>query len=153
VKDADPAVVIFMPEISKTHMGATMRLGSRKTIFVDKKNSVAAKLYNVSDSAEPSIAERHRHRYEVNPEHVSALQKAGLKFSGQDETYTRMEILEIDAHEFFLGTQFHPEFKSRPRSPSPPFVGLLLACWRQEVKKNVQESSVIPLLSKWHMSH
>lgn len=152
VKDANPAMVVFMPEISKTHMGATMRLGTRKTLLTDR-NCVAAKLYGITDeSAEASVDERHRHRYEVNPEHVPALQKAGLKFTGHDETKTRMEILEIDTHEFFLGTQFHPEFKSRPRHPSPPFVGLLLACWRQEVKKNVQESSVIPLLNKWKMS-
>jgi len=151
VKDCDPKVVVFMPEISKTHMGATMRLGSRKTLFTDKK-SVAAKLYNLSESADPFVEERHRHRYEINPEHIVALEKAGLRFTGQDETHTRMEILEIDAHEFYIGTQFHPEFKSRPRTPSPPFVGLLLACWRQELKKNVQESSLIPLLSKWNMS-
>jgi CTP synthase len=150
-KTADPAVIVFMPEISKTHMGATMRLGTRKTVFSDK-NCITAKLYNISKNAEPIIEERHRHRYEVNPEHVAQLQKAGLRFVGSDPEKVRMGVLELDGHDFFVGTQAHPEFKSRPRDPSPLFVGLLLACWRQEIKKSLSEGALVPMLSKWNMN-
>ncbi|CAD6237846.1 unnamed protein product [Miscanthus lutarioriparius] len=114
--------VIFMPEGSKTHMGATMRLGSRRTFFkiTDCKSS---KLYgNVT-----YVDERHRHRYEVNPDMVPEFENAGLQFVGKDDTGRRMEIIEIPNHRYFVGAQFHPEFKSRPSKPSPLFVGLIAA--------------------------
>jgi CTP synthase len=68
-------------------------------------------------------------RYEVNPESVKELEKAGLRFVGKDETGTRMEIVELDSdtHPFFVGVQYHPEFKTRPLKPSPPFFGLIAA--------------------------
>ena len=73
------------------------------------------------------ISERHRHRYEVNPQYVTQLEEAGLVFCGRDTTGERMEIVELPAsvHPYYVGTQFHPEFKSRPLNPSPPFVGLI----------------------------
>ncbi|KAL5226655.1 hypothetical protein ABZP36_014920 [Zizania latifolia] len=120
--NAKTPCVIFMPEGSKTHMGGTMRLGSRRTFFeaVDCKS---AKLYgNVS-----YVDERHRHRYEVNPDMVVEFENAGLQFVGKDETGRRMEIIEIPSHQYFVGAQFHPEFKSRPSKPSPLFVGLIAA--------------------------
>ncbi|XP_033510273.1 uncharacterized protein [Nicotiana tomentosiformis] len=115
-------VVIFMPEGSKTHMGSTMRLGSRRTLF-QTPDCITAKLYNNSEY----VDERHRHRYEVNPEIVGSLEEAGLKFVGRDESGKRMEILELPDHPFYIGVQFHPEFKSRPGRPSAPFLGLVLA--------------------------
>ncbi|XP_057971680.1 uncharacterized protein LOC131160251 [Malania oleifera] len=113
--------VIFMPEGSKTHMGGTMRVGSRRTYFkvMDCKS---AKLYGTS-----FIDERHRHRYEVNPNMVAQLENAGLSFTGKDESGQRMEIVELHNHPFFIGVQFHPEFKSRPGKPSPLFLGLVAA--------------------------
>ncbi|GAA0142854.1 hypothetical protein Leryth_009008 [Lithospermum erythrorhizon] len=122
---SDP-VVIFMPEGSKTHMGSTMRLGSRRTLF-QTPDCVTAKLYQNSEY----VDERHRHRYEVNPEVVGMLENAGLKFVGKDETGKRMEVLELPSHPFYVGVQFHPEFKSRPGRPSAPFVGLILAATGQ----------------------
>uniref|UniRef100_A0A2P2LEZ3 CTP synthase n=2 Tax=Rhizophora mucronata TaxID=61149 RepID=A0A2P2LEZ3_RHIMU len=119
-------VVIFMPEGSKTHMGSTMRLGSRKTIF-QTPDSVIAKLYGNPEY----VDERHRHRYEVNPEIIGALEEKGLKFVGKDETGNRMEVLELPGHCYYMGVQFHPEFKSRPGKPSPPFLGLILAATGQ----------------------
>eukprot|EP01123_Difflugia_compressa_P003571 TRINITY_DN1470_c0_g2_i2.p1 TRINITY_DN1470_c0_g2~~TRINITY_DN1470_c0_g2_i2.p1 ORF type:complete len:574 (+),score=68.96 TRINITY_DN1470_c0_g2_i2:92-1813(+) len=119
-------VVVFMPEISKTHMGGTMRLGARKTIFTDE-NCKSALLYSRISSDKNFVMERHRHRYEVNPKHVPLLTEAGLKFVGHDETGTRQEILEIDDHPYFLAVQYHPEMKSRPLRPSAPFVGFVLA--------------------------
>ncbi|XP_062206372.1 uncharacterized protein LOC133908389 isoform X3 [Phragmites australis] len=118
----DPATkspcVIFMPEGSKTHMGATMRLGSRTTYF-QVNGCKSAKLYGNASS----IDERHRHRYEVNPEMVPDFEGAGLSFVGKDESGRRMEIIELPSHKFFVGAQFHPEFKSRPGKPSPLFLG------------------------------
>lgn len=68
-------------------------------------------------------------RYEVNPELVDDLESAGLRFVGKDDTGQRMEIVELDtdAHPFFVGVQYHPEFKSRPLAASPVFVGLIAA--------------------------
>jgi len=114
--------VIFMPEGSKTHMGATMRLGSRRTFF-QITNCKSAKLYGNASY----IDERHRHRYEVNPDMVPEFEKAGLSFVGRDESGKRMEIIELPTHRFFVGAQFHPEFKSRPGKPSPLFLGLVAA--------------------------
>ena len=74
--------------------------------------------------------ERHRHRYEVNPDVVAALTAAGFVFAATDETGNRMEMVELDQanHPFFFGVQFHPEFKSRPTQPSPPFLGFVRVC-------------------------
>ncbi|WVZ72801.1 hypothetical protein U9M48_021206 [Paspalum notatum var. saurae] len=97
-------------------------LGSRRTYFrtVDCKS---AKLYgNVK-----YVDERHRHRYEVNPEMVGELESAGVKFVGTDEAENRMEVLELPWHPYFVGVQFHPELKSRPGKPSPLFMGLIAA--------------------------
>ena len=126
---SDP-VVIFMPEGSKTHLGGTMRLGTRKTVL-SSESKHALPLYrkfapkNASDNN--VIDERHRHRYEVNPAYVNRLESAGMKFVGRDETSERMEILELADHPYYVGCQFHPEFKSKPMQPSPLFVGLLQA--------------------------
>lgn len=114
--------VIFMPEGSKTHMGGTMRLGSRRTYF-QGTSSKSARLYG----NESFVDERHRHRYEVNPDMVQKLEDAGLSFTGKDESGCRMEIVELTNHPYFVGVQFHPEFKSRPGKPSPLFSGLVAA--------------------------
>ncbi len=115
-------VVIFMPEGSKTHLGGTMRLGARRTLL-QTVDCHSARLYQT----EKHIDERHRHRYEVNPELVPQLEAKGLRFVGRDETGERMEILEQADHPFFVAAQFHPEFKSRPFTPSPLFLGFIMA--------------------------
>ena len=116
-----PAVV-FMPEISKTHMGGTMRLGTKPTPFLVEDCKIKRLYGNQS-----YVDERHRHRYEVNPELISKIEKAGLIYVGKDETGQRCEIMELENHPYYVGTQYHPEFKSRPGRPSPPFLGLLKA--------------------------
>ncbi|XP_031493228.1 uncharacterized protein LOC116259255 isoform X1 [Nymphaea colorata] len=126
--DTKNPCVIFMPEGSKTHMGGTMRLGSRRTYF-HMADSVTAKLYgNVG-----YVDERHRHRYEVNPEMIDQLEQAGLSFVGKDESGKRMEIVELPGHPYFVGVQFHPEFKSRPGKPSAVFLGLIRAATNQPI--------------------
>jgi hypothetical protein len=224
-------VIVFMPEISTTHMGGTMRLGARPTVLrakapraaaaaaaagaapdaaaasPDDERTLAAELYGrdvkgaslsrlparwrgVCERASGSVGgaakfhasscrsgmqsawhaqprrqltrahrtgrlprlhcrarsrptlplpfhapvctaiwERHRHRYEVNPEYVGPLQGAGLHFTGTDDRGVRMEIVELDRreHPFFFAVQYHPEFQSHPHRPSPPFLGLIYA--------------------------
>ena len=122
-----PAVV-FMPEISKTHMGGTMRLGTKPTPFL-VEDCKMKRLYG----NKPHVDERHRHRYEVNPELITKIEEAGLIYVGKDETGQRCEIMELENHPFYVGTQYHPEFKSRPGKPSPPFLGLLKASIGEEI--------------------
>ncbi|QLL31519.1 hypothetical protein HG536_0B03830 [Torulaspora globosa] len=124
--DLDEAdqVVVYMPEIDKEHMGGTMRLGLRPTYFQeDTQWSKIKKLYG----DQPSILERHRHRYEINPKFVAELEKHGLIFVGKDETGDRCEILELKNHDYFVATQYHPEYTSKVLDPSKPFVGLIAA--------------------------
>ena len=115
-EDARNRVIVFMPEISKTMKGGTMRLGARHTYIKDPE-SLASRIYYGSDSA----FERHRHRYEVNIAYRQAIEEKGFIFSGEDGNRERMEITEIEDHPFFVGTQFHPEFTSRPFRPNPVF--------------------------------
>jgi CTP synthase len=85
--------VIFMPEISKTHMGGTMRLGLRPTVFgaSSEEWSKPRGLYGGAGK----IWERHRHRYEVNPDYIDRLNQSGLEFMGKDEKGERMQFLEL----------------------------------------------------------
>ena len=71
----------------------------------------------------PYVEERHRHRFEVNPEMVSKFEEKGMMFVGRDDDGKRMEIMELKDHPFFVAVQYHPEFLSRPMRPSPPFYG------------------------------
>lgn len=117
-------VVIFMPEGSTTHFGGTMRLGIRPTIFQPGSEfSKVRQLYG--DAGE--ILERHRHRYEVNPEYIGKLEEAGLNFVGKDDQGVRMEIVELKDHPYFVGVQYHPEYLSRVLAPSKPYLGLVAA--------------------------
>src|ERR1700722_20338126 len=116
-----PAPVIdIMPEQKKNMVskdyGATMRLGAYPAALA--KGTIAIGAYG-----EPLISERHRHRYEVNPEFIPSLVKLGLISSGTSPDRRLMEIAELPRtkHPFFLGTQFHPELKSRPLRPHPLF--------------------------------
>ena len=86
-------VVIFMPEISKTHMGGTMRLGLRPTVF-DASTEEWSKARGLYGGA-GKIWERHRHRYEVNPDYIDRLKEGGLEFMGKDEKGERMQFLEL----------------------------------------------------------
>ena len=111
-----PVIDILPEQEGIDDMGGTMRLGAHVTEI--EEGTVANRIYG-----DTTATERHRHRYEVNPEYIGDLEAAGLVFSGQSGR--RMEILELPDHPYFLGTQFHPEFRSRPTRASPPFVGLL----------------------------
>ncbi|MEM2878822.1 MAG: CTP synthase [Candidatus Hadarchaeales archaeon] len=114
-------VIFILPEQKRVkELGGTMRLGAHEIRLA--RGSRAMEIYGCE-----RIYERHRHRYEVNPRYITKLTKAGLRFSGKSLDGRRMEILEITKHPFFLATQFHPEFKSRPGRPAPVFNAFLRA--------------------------
>lgn len=122
--DAETKAVVFMPEGDREKLGGTMRLGARTTVFQPgSEKSKIRKLYGSADSVE----ERHRHRYEVNPELVDTFEAAGLKFVGRDTAGQRMQVLELDNHPYYVATQYHPEYLSRVLDPSRPILGLVAA--------------------------
>lgn len=149
-----------MPEGSRTHMGGTMRLGLRPTVFTEgSENAKIRQLYGGA----PKIWERHRHRYEVSPRYVKRLEESGFHFVGKDERGERMQIVELPStcrtsrtsvrarshiisftigHPYFVGLQAHPEFCSRPLNPSPPFLGFVAAaCGAQELREQCERQS------------
>ena len=119
-------VIDLMPEQKKNlknnNYGATMRLGAYPAKLLN--GTIARAAYGAAQ-----ISERHRHRYEVNPAYLAKLEENGMIFSGRSPDGRLMEIMEMSpaAHPFFLGTQFHPEFKSRPLAPHPLFLAFLRA--------------------------
>ena len=105
---------------SEKNLGGTMRLGLYEAIL--KNNSLISKIYS-----EKKIKERHRHRYEVNIDYKDAFEKKGLIFSALSPDGTLPEIIELKGHPWFVGVQFHPEFKSRPFTPHPLFSSFIKA--------------------------
>lgn len=123
-------VISLLPEQKEiTQKGASMRLGASPVTIVPA--TLAYKLHGTD-----TIYERHRHRYEVTPEYLPILKKHGLIFSGTTLDKVRMEILELSNHFFFLGTQYHPEFKSRPGRPDPAFYGFIKAALDKKLGKD-----------------
>ncbi|XP_073984265.1 CTP synthase isoform X2 [Rhodnius prolixus] len=120
--NTESPVVVEMPEHNTGDKGGSMRLGKRTTIF-KTTNSILRQLYGNKDK----IEERHRHRYEVNPSYIQQFEENGFRFVGHCEEGKRMEVAELDKHLYYVSTQFHPEYLSRPLKPSPPFLGLILA--------------------------
>lgn len=118
-KSPHPVVNILPEQEGVDDMGATMRLGDHD---VNLSKGKARTLYGKN-----TISERHRHRYEINPEYIEQIEAKGLKYTGRDISGRRMEILELEGHPYFVASQFHPEFKSRPDDPSPLHLGLVKA--------------------------
>ncbi len=113
-------IIDILPEQKQiTDKGGTMRLGAYDVTLLP--GTIIAELYGTLE-----IKERHRHRYEVNPDLISDFSSSGLTFTGFWNELA--ESMEVKGHPFFMGTQFHPEFKSTPWKPSPPYVGLIAAC-------------------------
>jgi CTP synthase len=110
-------------------MGGTMRLGAWTCLL--EAGSAAAKAYGKTE-----ISERHRHRYEFNREYEALLTGAGLNITGTTPDGTYVEIVEIPGHPFFLGCQFHPEFKSKPLEPHPLFARFIEASYANRVKRS-----------------
>jgi len=129
VDEATPYPVIHLlpDQHGVKDKGATMRLGAWKCNVVN--GTLSHKLYGKS-----KISERHRHRYEVNNDFRELLQEKGMVISGVSPDYRLVEMVEIPEHPFFVGTQAHPEFKSRPNRPHPLFTGLVRAAVARATK-------------------
>lgn len=124
-------VIDVMPEqkeiLRQEKYGATMRLGSYVAVL--GQGTIAKDSYGKGE-----VSERHRHRYEVNPEFIEKIEAGGLVFSGKSPDGRLMEIAELpkDKHPFFLGTQFHPEFQARPLTPHPLFSAFIKAASKKD---------------------
>ncbi len=129
--DTEYPVIDLMPDQKHlTDKGATMRLGLYPCNL--QKGTVAQEAYDTE-----LVEERHRHRYEFNNTYREIYEKAGMRFSGMSPDGNLVEISEIVGHPFMLGTQFHPEFLSRPTRPHPLFVRFITeACKKAEVTYN-----------------
>jgi CTP synthase len=112
---SNPVINLMEEQKNITDKGGTMRLGAWKCHL--EENTLAHKIYGKSD-----ILERHRHRYEFNGEYLQALQNAGLKASGVNPDTGLVEVVELEDHPFFIGVQYHPEYKSTVANPHPIFV-------------------------------
>ncbi len=130
---AYPVIHLLPEQKHVTDKGGSMRLGSYPCNLVN--GTLAAQLYGAS-----RIEERHRHRYEVNNDFREKLQEHGMITSGVSPDYRLVEMIEVPAHPFFIATQAHPEFKSRPNRPHPLFEGLVRAAVE---KKNAVATSVV----------
>ena len=119
----NPVIDLMADQVDVADMGGTMRLG----VYPAKLSpgSLAAELYG-----EPLIYERHRHRWEVNNRYRKDLEAAGMRLSGVSPDDRLVEMIELPDHPFFIGSQFHPEFKSRPDAAHPLFAGFVAAAVR-----------------------
>jgi CTP synthase len=119
-------------------MGGNMRLGAYPCVL--DEDSAAYRIYGKKE-----ISERHRHRYEFNREYERILSSYGMKFSGNSPDHSFVEIMELPGHPWFLGCQFHPEFKSRPLQPHPlfaSFIGAALCHKREREAAGLRKSAV-----------
>ncbi len=129
-KTSHPVICTMAEQIEKLKekkMGGSMRLGAYPCKL--HPESASRKLYGAD-----KIFERHRHRYEVNNDYIAKFQNKGLLVAGVNPRENLVEIIELPKHKFFVATQFHPEFKSRPLTPHPLFVGLLKAAIGVKIK-------------------
>jgi len=125
-----PVIDLLPSQRGVTDMGATMRLGRYECHLVP--DSLALRCYG-----ERIVYERHRHRFEVNPEYHEALRSHGLRLSGLSPDGSLVEIIELPEHPFFIASQFHPEFRSRPNRAHPLFAGFI----RAALEHTAQEQS------------
>jgi CTP synthase len=115
-----PVISLLAEQIDVTDLGGTMRLGAWPAML--REGSIVAELYGTT-----VVSERHRHRYEFNARYRDQFEAAGLHCSGNSPDGRLVEFVELPGHSFFVGTQAHPEFKSRPDRPHPLFLGLIKA--------------------------
>jgi CTP synthase len=123
-----PVIHLLPEQKGVKDKGATMRLGSYPCNLVH--GTLASKLYGTT-----RITERHRHRYEVNNDFREKLQQHGMVISGVSPDYRLVEMIEVPTHPFFIATQAHPEFKSRPNHPHPLFNGLVSAALKSKLSR------------------
>ena len=131
---ANPVIDLMADQKTTTVKGGTMRLGAYKCQL--EEDSLAYRIYG-----KPLISERHRHRYELNSEYTDRLNAAGMRISGHNPETGLAEIVEIPSHPFFIGVQFHPEYKSTPENPQPIFVAFVKAAMEYHDSNNEGGSS------------
>lgn len=125
-KESNNKVIHIMNEQKDVKKkGGTMRLGAYPCVL--KKGSMAMDLYGGIEA----VYERHRHRYEFNNDYRELFEENGMECSGLSPDMNLVEIVEYKKHPYFIASQFHPEFKSRPNRPSPLFDGLIKACMKK----------------------
>lgn len=124
----NPVIALMPDQNGVSDIGGTLRLGAYPCIL--KEDSLAKQLYGIQE-----ISERHRHRYEVNNDYREALTEAGLTLSGISPDGKIIEMIEISKHPYFIATQAHPEFKSRPDQAHPLFKGLVEAAIKYDFTK------------------
>jgi CTP synthase len=134
-----PVIYKLRDLLGVDELGGTMRLGSYECHLAE--GSFAREAYGT-----PIIHERHRHRYEFNRAYEARLTAAGMRITGQTPDGKFVEICELPQHPWFLGCQFHPEFKSKPMEPHPLFKSFIAAAYQQRMKRLVSEST--PLFAK-----
>lgn len=130
----NPVIDLMADQKTTTVKGGTMRLGAYKCL-VDE-DSLAYRIYG-----KPLISERHRHRYELNNDYVERLNAAGMRISGRNPETGLAEIVEIPSHPFFIGVQFHPEYKSTPENPQPIFKAFVKASMEYHDRHNTEGGS------------
>jgi CTP synthase len=122
-------------------MGGNMRLGAFPCIL--DEGSLAYGVYQKKE-----ISERHRHRYEFNREYEQIISSYGMRFTGNSPDRNFVEIMELPEHPWFLGCQFHPEFKSKPFQPHPLFAGFIAAAYRNKLQRAVEAPAYVPVKAK-----
>jgi CTP synthase len=116
----DPVIDLMQNQKAVAQKGGTMRLGAWPCVI--EPGSRVSEAYGVGE-----VSERHRHRYEVNNRYREVLSQQGMRFSGLSPDSQYVEMIELADHPWFIGTQFHPEFRSRPRDPHPLFRSFIQA--------------------------
>ena len=124
-KSSTPVINLMENQKYVTQKGGTMRLGSYDCNL--KEDSNASQSYQKKD-----IKERHRHRFEFNNDYLKEFENAGMIATGKNKENNLVEIVEIPSHPWFVGVQFHPEYKSTVSNPHPLFVGFINACLQKK---------------------
>ena len=132
----DPVIFKLRDLLGVEAMGGTMRLGSYPCHLAE-----GTKARQIYDSAE--IAERHRHRYEVNQKYLPTLEEHGLVVAGRSPDGKFIEMVELPEHPWFVGCQFHPEYKSRPIEPHPLFVSFIKAALDEQERRKAQPDRAV----------
>jgi CTP synthase len=128
VSAAHPVIDLMEDQKEVTDKGGTMRLGAYPCVL--KTDSLAFKAYNAEE-----ISERHRHRYEFNNQYLEQFEQAGMRAVGTNPDTNLVEVVEIPTHPYFVGVQFHPEYKSTVANPHPLFVSFVKAALKHKSEK------------------
>lgn len=129
LETSTPVISLMEAQKNIEHKGGTMRLGAWDCSLVE--GSLVHEIYSGADT----ISERHRHRYEFNNAYLDAIKEAGLKVAGINIKTGLVEIVELPAHPWFVGVQYHPEYKSTVANPHPLFVGFVQAALRYKLEQ------------------